>query len=349
MEEARSFVGAGAGVNVFRKEASATQTTSQTVPSSSSSSTSTATASSTTKPQQFWAIKVGKTPGIYTSLPEARAQLAGTVKPVVKCFGVRARAEAWLRGDLEDSGSSQSSNTEVQSSSRSRTTLESFSSLPQLAGSKRKLAPEKPAAMSIAKHQKMSTLATREDESLSALLSAEKTHYANLKPGMDSLPPARPEPVIIFTDGSALGNGKKRAVAGVGVWFGHGDPRNISEPLGGPVQTNNRAELTAIIRAIESVEEKQDIKICSDSDYSIKCITQWSPTWIKKNWVNSSGKPVENRDLIETILNYIEGRKRKGSKTIFEWVKAHTNTKSGNDYADELATAGSRMHTGYLG
>jgi ribonuclease HI len=120
--------------------------------------------------------------------------------------------------------------------------------------------------------------------------------------------------------------------------------RNISEPLRGPVQTNNRAELTAIIRALESVDEKQDIKICSDSDYSIKCITVWSPNWIKKNWVNSSGKKVENRDLIEMILDAVERRKRRGSKTVFEWVKAHTNTKSGNDYADELATAGSRMH-----
>lgn len=53
--------------------------------------------------------------------------------------------------------------------------------------------------------------------------------------------------LVVWTDGACQGNGRDGAVAGVGVWFGEDDPRNISEKLEGK-QTNQRAELMAAIR-----------------------------------------------------------------------------------------------------
>jgi len=50
--------------------------------------------------------------------------------------------------------------------------------------------------------------------------------------------------LVVYTDGSALGNGKAKSQAGVGVFFGVNDPRNVSERLDSDLQTNQRAELT---------------------------------------------------------------------------------------------------------
>lgn len=59
--------------------------------------------------------------------------------------------------------------------------------------------------------------------------------------------------VVIFTDGACSNNGFEGAVAGVGVWFGDGDGRNVSEGLPGSIQTNQRAEMMGVIRALEVV------------------------------------------------------------------------------------------------
>ncbi|PVH82935.1 ribonuclease-like protein H [Cadophora sp. DSE1049] len=145
----------------------------------------------------------------------------------------------------------------------------------------------------------------------------------------------------IYTDGSALGNGKTGAVAGVGVFFGVGDKRNLSEPLEGPVQTNNRAELTGIQRALEITPKKTDVEIITDSNYSINCVSVWYVNWKKKNWVTSGGKVVENQDLIKGIRALIEERDALGAETKFTWIKGH-NDDPGNTAADRLAVAGAQ-------
>lgn len=115
--------------------------------------------------------------------------------------------------------------------------------------------------------------------------------------------------------------------------------RNVSEELYGPRQTNQRAELTAIQRALEIAPRNQDVLIRSDSKYSIKCVTEWFINWRKNNWLNATKKPVENRDLIELILNKIDERKLAKANTTFEWLKGHANDP-GNVAADALAVAG---------
>ncbi|CAG8976565.1 hypothetical protein HYALB_00010207 [Hymenoscyphus albidus] len=149
--------------------------------------------------------------------------------------------------------------------------------------------------------------------------------------------------VKVWTDGSSRGNGKVGAVAGVGVWFGEGDERNISEPLAGTPQTNQRAELTAILRALEVSPLTQSLEIISDSNYGINCTTLWYQSWAKNDWKTSTGTPVMNKDLVMKIRAWMDKREGEGASTKLTWVRGHEGDV-GNEGADGLAVAGSRMH-----
>ena len=117
--------------------------------------------------------------------------------------------------------------------------------------------------------------------------------------------------------------------------------RNVSETLPGPRQTNQRAELTAIRRALELVPKNRDVSIITDSRYAIDCVTSWYINWRKNGWKTSAGKAVENKDLVENILAKIEERNSLKVQTLFEWIKGHTN-QPGNVEADRLAVEGAR-------
>ncbi|KAL2143062.1 hypothetical protein VTI28DRAFT_402 [Corynascus sepedonium] len=146
--------------------------------------------------------------------------------------------------------------------------------------------------------------------------------------------------LVIYTDGSSLGNGRLGAAAGVGVYFGPGDPRNISERLKGETQTNQRAELTAILRALETVDLTQDVEIRTDSKYSIQCVTEWYINWERNGWMTRTG-PVKNQDLVQKVREKLEEREAKGGRTQFIWVKGH-DTDQGNIAADRLAVEGAQ-------
>ena len=117
--------------------------------------------------------------------------------------------------------------------------------------------------------------------------------------------------------------------------------RNVSETLPGPRQTNQRAELTAIQRALEIVPKNRDVSIITDSRYAIDCVTSWYVNWRRNGWKTSAGKAVENKDLVENILAKIEERNSLRVQTLFEWIKGHVN-QAGNVEADRLAVEGAR-------
>ncbi|RGP68014.1 ribonuclease h1 [Fusarium longipes] len=148
--------------------------------------------------------------------------------------------------------------------------------------------------------------------------------------------------IKIYTDGSSLGNGKPGSRAGLGVYFGPGDERNLAERLPGMPQTNQRAELMAMLRAMERVSSTQGIEIWTDSQYSINCVTKWVSDWERKDWKNSKGKDVSNQDIIRNLMAKIRERKAAGADTRFQWVKGHA-TDPGNHEADNLANIGSRL------
>src|SRR3954447_23560635 len=101
--------------------------------------------------------------------------------------------------------------------------------------------------------------------------------------------------------------------------------RNVSEALKGTRQTNQRAELTAFVRALDIAPLNRDVTIYTDSRYSIDCVTNWYKNWVRNKWMTAKNKPVENKDLIMDIRQKIEEREHLKSATHFVWVKGHAN------------------------
>ena len=150
--------------------------------------------------------------------------------------------------------------------------------------------------------------------------------------------------IKIYTDGACQNNGKLNAKCGVGIYFGKDDTRNLSKALKGPLQTNNIAELTAILYCLKillktekNIDDNMFI-IFSDSKYSIDCITKYIVVWLKNNWQTATKKPVKNRTIIESIYNMMSLFKNLE----FKYIKAHTKNMDedsiGNRNADLLAT-----------
>lgn len=117
---------------------------------------------------------------------------------------------------------------------------------------------------------------------------------------------------------------------------------NVGQWLGEGKQTNQRAELAAIRRAVDVAPINRDVHIRSDSNYAIQCVTQWFKKWRTNDWKNATGRPVDNRDLIEPILERLDERALARAKTTFEWVKGHANDP-GNVAADLLAVQGAEQ------
>lgn len=106
---------------------------------------------------------------------------------------------------------------------------------------------------------------------------------------------------IVYTDGACSKNGRASAKGGIGVYFGPDSPLNISEPLTGPNHTNNRAELTAIIRAIQIYPFQIPLLVYSDSMYCIDGLNKWLSGWKNNGWLKKDGEPVLNKDLWLTL------------------------------------------------
>jgi ribonuclease HI len=135
--------------------------------------------------------------------------------------------------------------------------------------------------------------------------------------------------VEIFTDGACKGN---PGPGGWGALLRMG--RHEKELSGGePATTNNRMEMTAVIRALEALIEPCEVTIHSDSRYVIDGMTQWIHGWQKKGWVNSSKKPVRNADLWHEL---IEAARRH--TIAWRWVKGHDGHVE-NERVDQLASA----------
>ncbi|KAF5392457.1 hypothetical protein D9757_002213 [Collybiopsis confluens] len=147
------------------------------------------------------------------------------------------------------------------------------------------------------------------------------------------------DPLVVYSDGACKGNGKGNSIAGIGVWWGDNDPRNLAERCPGE-QTNNRAELYAICRVLETTSfRRAPLTIKTDSKYCIKAFNEWLPNWMKNNWQKSDGSPVKNVGLIQYIVTLRSARFRIGQKVFLEYVKGHSGNQ-GNDGADYLANVG---------
>ena len=137
-------------------------------------------------------------------------------------------------------------------------------------------------------------------------------------------------PVVIYTDGACKGN---PGPGGWGALLQYG--RRERELFGGESRTtNNRMELIAVIRALESLKRPSTVEIYTDSQYVKNGIETWINAWKRNGWRTSDRKPVKNADLwLE--LDRLAARHHVS----WHWVKGHAETP-GNHRADELANRG---------
>jgi ribonuclease HI len=133
--------------------------------------------------------------------------------------------------------------------------------------------------------------------------------------------------VEIFTDGACRGN------PGPGGWGAILCYKNTEKYLKGGENptTNNRMELTAVIKAIAALKKPCNIKITTDSQYVRKGITEWIYKWKKNNWRTSNKKPVKNIDLWQQLDNAV-----KQHEISWHWIKGHSGHEQ-NELADQLA------------
>jgi ribonuclease HI len=136
--------------------------------------------------------------------------------------------------------------------------------------------------------------------------------------------------VSVFTDGACRGN------PGPGGWgavlrFGETE----KEICGGELATtNNRMEMTAAIRALETLREPCRVDLYTDSVYLRSGITEWLPDWRRRGWRTASRKPVKNQDLWEALSALTDRH-----EVAWHWVKGHAGHPE-NERADELANRG---------
>jgi len=142
--------------------------------------------------------------------------------------------------------------------------------------------------------------------------------------------------IHIWTDGSCINNGKSGAICGIGIYYSMSSCNNVSTQLPEGRNTNNRAELCAILYALCTNNGSTSIIIYTDSEYSINCITKYNAKWKTTGWKTAAGKPVEWADIIRYICTVIDSRIEKGGSTQFVHVKGHSGDIN-NNAADILA------------
>ncbi len=136
--------------------------------------------------------------------------------------------------------------------------------------------------------------------------------------------------VEIYTDGACSGNPGAGGYGAIIVY------RGVEKELsGGEAQTtNNRMELTAVIRALEALKEPCAVRLTSDSKYVVDGIERgWAKSWRSRGWRKSDGKPALNPDLWGRLLDLLDYHTVQ-----FVWVRGHAGHPY-NERCDRLAVS----------
>lgn len=136
--------------------------------------------------------------------------------------------------------------------------------------------------------------------------------------------------VTLYTDGACSGN------PGPGGWGAILSFQGIEKEMSGGENntTNNRMELTAVIRGLQALKEPCIVELYSDSKYVIDALEKgWAWGWRKRNWVKSDNKPALNPDLWAELLDLTQIHELH-----YHWVKGHAENAY-NNRCDELAVS----------
>jgi ribonuclease HI len=138
------------------------------------------------------------------------------------------------------------------------------------------------------------------------------------------------ERVELYTDGACRGN------PGPGGWGAvlrfNGSEKEL---FGGEASTtNNRMELTAVIKGLQALRRRCAVEVTTDSQYVKNGITQWIHNWKRNGWRTAAKKPVKNDDLWRCLDEIVAQH-----DVSWHWVRGHSGHAE-NERADELANRG---------
>lgn len=136
--------------------------------------------------------------------------------------------------------------------------------------------------------------------------------------------------VVMYADGACRGN------PGPGGWGVLLRARGAEKELfgGEPDTTNNRMELTAVIRGLETLRRRCAVRVYTDSQYVQKGISEWIHDWKRRGWRTADRKPVKNADLWQRLDDLARGHRIE-----WFWVRGHAGHEE-NERADALANRG---------
>ncbi|CAH2355054.1 ribonuclease H [[Candida] railenensis] len=297
----------------------------------------------------YYAVQNGRSKGVYNTWNACNEQVSGYRGAIYKKFSTASEANAFVRGkDGYNSVSTPTNRSSTNSISKPKSSSSRAikSSMPS-----RYYSVSSTQSPFIGKSEPVTGSTTPGLHPgglyLSPLVSSSSGSHK-----VDSAI-ANTEPVLkeIYVDGASRGNGKHtRPFSGYGVYYGPNDDRNAGVPMSAVDDipaTNQRAELAAMLHALKDValaDSNEKFTIKSDSQYSIKAIREWSRNWESNGWKSSTGKPVQNKDLIEQCLKWDKIISKKYSEKgwgslVIEHVRGHQGIE-GNEAADRLANIG---------
>ncbi|KAM5317237.1 ribonuclease H1 isoform 2-T2 [Glossophaga mutica] len=230
------------------------------------------------KPGMFYAVRRGRKAGVFLTWDECREQVDRFPAARFKKFATEKEAWAFVR----NSGSPQD---------------------PQ--GQKDGRAQEPPAKAS--KRLREALAAGEEEDVEPRAKHGKPAPGATAAVGKDSFS-YMGEHVVVYTDGCCSRNGRRRARAGIGVYWGPGHPLNVGVRLAGR-QTNQRAEIHAACRAVEQAKAQNIDKLVlyTDSMFTINGITNWLQGWKENGWRTSARKEVINREDFLELDRLVQG------------------------------------------
>ncbi|XP_069584147.1 ribonuclease H1-like [Ranitomeya imitator] len=256
--------------------------------------------------RMFYAVRKGRSPGVYKTWAECKEQVDRFPAARYKKFASEEEAWKFVGDNPKVSSSLTESNSKDPSSSNVKPSYSSKRPLP-------------------------CTISTESS-------APKRTKLIDI----NSLPPLpgqsfsqMGDSTVVYTDGCCSCNGRLKARAGIGVYWGPNHPLNVAERLEGR-QTNQRAEIQAACKALEQAKSQNITKLVlyTDSMHTINGITKWIHSWKLNDWKMSTGKEVINRRDFEKLDGLTQGLDVK-----WMHVPGHAGF-GGNEEADKLAREG---------
>ncbi|NP_001090055.1 ribonuclease H1 L homeolog [Xenopus laevis] len=261
--------------------------------------------------RMFYAVRTGRKPGVYNTWDECKEQVDRFPLARYKKFGSEKDAWEFVR---KESGETKAPPTQATNAAGLHSVM------PQSKG-KRTLNQAQSSSTAKASSPKRTKLID--------LTDLPSSHNGAFTYMGDS--------AVVYTDGCCSQNGRLKAQAGIGVYWGPGHPLNLAERLEGR-QTNQRAEIQAACRALEQAQAKNITKLVlyTDSMFTINGITKWIHSWKRKGWKLSNGQNVINREDFEKL-----DKLTRGLDINWMHIPGHAGFE-GNEAADKLSREGAQ-------